>query len=98
MITKTEIDIQYVDQELTKLFKSIERGDKNPTLNKHKERFFKEKNNVVGFEERRSERLSLAKKLEILCTYGNHKLIKTTDTTPKQHGKKIKSKHSDGRH
>jgi hypothetical protein len=71
------VDTEYVDKELEKFFRSIDGKKLNERLYKYKKRFFNEENQIISFEnKRRTERLSLGKKLEILCCYANHKITK----------------------
>lgn len=76
---KNTIDEEYINEELNKFFQ----GDnqiKSERLVKYKTRFYNEMNGKVSYRnKRRTEYLSLGKKLEILCTYTNHTLIKTNN-------------------
>ena len=90
-MTENEIDVRYIDRELNKLFKSLKWGHGNALLTKYKERFYNEEREVIAFEaDTRADRLSLAKKLEILLKFTDHTIIKVKTN----HHEKIKSKHT----
>lgn len=76
-MTNNPIDIKYIDSELEKFFHSLRRGIKDPLLTKYRSRFLKQQEAFISFEERRKiDGLSVAKKLEILCTYADFTLTK----------------------
>lgn len=75
----TPIDVEYLNKELKKLFSSFYRCT-NPIVIKQKSRFmseFKNKKSSRYFNSRKTYPLSTAKKIEILCTYGGFKLVKS---------------------
>lgn len=81
MKTKIEprlIDIQYLDRELKRLFDSAPLRHGDPLFGKYKSRFLKQQNGMDKpmFQEDENSMLSVGKKLEILCMYGNHKIVK----------------------
>lgn len=72
------IDIGYIDRELKKLFRSAPQRHGDPLFGKYKSRFFKQqagRSNPM-FEEDKNSMLSVGKKLEILCAYGGHRIVK----------------------
>lgn len=72
------IDVEYIDHELEKFFRSLKRGVKDPLLTKYRSRFLRDREGRITFEAiERSDRLSLAKKLEILCKYADFELVKS---------------------
>lgn len=73
------IDKQFIDEELDRFFHALESSGKPKTdvMFKYRKRFYNQKNKVVSFKnKRRTEHLSLGKKLEILCTYADFTLTK----------------------
>lgn len=74
------LDIKYLDRELTKLFASVRHGESDELFGKYKSRFAKEQRENNTPDSIRSKDsnsiLSVGKKLEILCTYGNHIIVK----------------------
>lgn len=79
---KNSIDEEYINEELDKFFITLKNRKtiKSERLAKYKTRFYNEMNKKVSYRsKRRTEYLSLGKKIEILCTYTNHMLIKTTN-------------------
>lgn len=72
------IDIKYLDRELYRLFNSIPWGKGDDLFTKYRSRFLKEQRerDKPTFIETQNNTLSIAKKLEILCTYGNHRIVK----------------------
>ena len=68
----TPIDTDYINEELKRFFENIPRGVHNYKLTKYKQRFLDE----VVRKKRTKIRLSTGKKLEILCVYAGHKIIK----------------------
>lgn len=81
MKTKIEpklLDMSYLNQELNELFNSVSHGEGDELFTKYRSRFTKEQQekNNPDFTKTTNNTISVGKKLEILCTYGNHKLIK----------------------
>lgn len=74
------LDIEYLNRELLNLFASVRHGEADELFGKYKSRFVKEqkeKNNPNPVQSKDSNSiLSVGKKLEILCTYGNHVIVK----------------------
>lgn len=72
------MDMAYVDRELTKLFASPRYRHGDPLFGKYKSRFIRQqldKRNPDSVPDKNGI-LSLGKKLEILCLYGDYKLVK----------------------
>lgn len=74
------LDIQYLDRELVNLFASVRHGEADELFGKYKSRFVKEQREKKDPDSIRSKgkdgMLSVGKKLEILCTYGDHVIVK----------------------
>lgn len=72
------IDIAYIDRELVNLFASVHWGKGDELLTKYKSRFIKEQELKKNPKSTRARNgiLSVGKKLQILCTYGNHRIVK----------------------
>lgn len=87
------IDVQYLDRELRKLFASVPHGVGDDIFIKHKGRFRRqqlERDNPDS-DFGKSSTLSVAKKLEILCTYGDHRIVKMDRISPIDKGEREKS-------
>lgn len=72
------IDVTQIDKELEKLFSSIPYGKADAAIIKYKSRFNKQKleRNNPEYVPTKNNALSLGKKLEILCSYGDHRIVK----------------------
>ena len=72
------IDVEYINRELTRLFDSVPHGYSDELFSTYRGRFEREQKAKDGVTYATGTRitLSLAKKLEILCTYGSHKIVK----------------------
>jgi hypothetical protein len=66
------IDTHFINAELGELFKNLPKECNNPVLRKLKQRFTMEMKTNGRFK----ERLSVGKKMEILCIYGGFDIIK----------------------
>lgn len=78
------MDTAYVDRELEKLFDSVQWGKNDQLMIKYRSRFLRqlaERKNPDSVPDKNGI-LSLGKKLEILCLYGDYKLVKV-DRKPK---------------
>lgn len=72
------MDTAYVDRELEKLFDSVHWGKNDQLIIKYRSRFLRqrmERKNPDSVPDKNGI-LSLGKKLEILCLYGDYKLVK----------------------
>lgn len=72
------IDIEYLDRELTKLFESIHYGKADELVRKYRSRFAKEQHEKTNPDSvpTKNSIISVGKKLEILCAYGNFRIVK----------------------
>jgi len=74
------LDIKYLDSELVNLFASVRHGESDELFGKYKSRFVKEQREKKDPDFVRPKGkdgiLSVGKKLEILCTYGDHIIVK----------------------
>lgn len=83
-VQRRPIDEARVDKQLKRLFSSVRYGMADPLLVKYRSRFNKglsERGKPIFFETKNNV-LSLGKKLEILCLYGDYRLVKV-DRKPK---------------
>lgn len=93
ILRPTPVDVEYLDRELKKLFRSSPKVTGDPLFIKYKSRFIKsqyERNNDYFFPTK-NNLLSTAKKLEILCTYGGYQLVKADKTDANRHNDMKKS-------
>lgn len=72
------IDVQYLDRELKKLFASVPHGRGDDMFIKHKSRFQRQQKlkDDPDSDMESNSILSIGKKLEILCMYGGHRIVK----------------------